>query len=519
VSFRFQFRRGTTAERNASNPILAAGEPAVVLDSGQPAELVLGDGVTAMADLRAAVWDDDARLALAGTATQPGDLGTAAAADVGDFAPSALAAFDSLRVALSAGERSCAVQVLGDSTGDGADEWPRLLAADLAADHPEWTVHHRLWSHAAQAYAAPTVVQTGTAGTQAMVVASGSQTRRMAASASPHIAGAIDVRIKMSLTDWTPTVAHTFTGKSGSPGARGWYATINNTASGNRPAFTYSTDGTALATMTVIGTPTVADGATIWMRWVFVPDNGAGSRTLSAYQSTDGVTWTQIGATLTTAGAVTLFNNTTEGYALGGESTGANASGATIYEVNILDGIDGENVVPALPDLWTPNALLTSNTIPVTGAPVLTILNGSRPGANIAYWADAPRLTKATPNFGQAAAILSLSHNQGVAFAAPFIAEYDAWRAQVETRLPAVPSVILTQNPETPAATNATQHAQRRRDLIALARQKGAGLVDTYQAFLDYGPTWDPDLMLDPIHPNPAGSVVLSESLMKAIGS
>ncbi len=85
MSFRFQFRRGTTAERNASNPILAAGEPAVVLDSGQPAGLVLGDGVTAMADLRAAVWDDDARLALAGTATQPGDLGTAAATDATDY--------------------------------------------------------------------------------------------------------------------------------------------------------------------------------------------------------------------------------------------------------------------------------------------------------------------------------------------------------------------------------------------------------------------------------------------------
>ena len=86
MSFRFQFRRGTTAERDASNPVLAAGEPAVVLDSGQPAELVLGDGVTAMAGLRAAVWDDDARLALAATATQPGDLGTAAAADAEDFA-------------------------------------------------------------------------------------------------------------------------------------------------------------------------------------------------------------------------------------------------------------------------------------------------------------------------------------------------------------------------------------------------------------------------------------------------
>lgn len=69
MSFRFQFRRGTTAERNAANPVLAAGEPAVVLDSGQPAELVLGDGVTAMADLRAAVWDDDPRLTDARTPT------------------------------------------------------------------------------------------------------------------------------------------------------------------------------------------------------------------------------------------------------------------------------------------------------------------------------------------------------------------------------------------------------------------------------------------------------------------
>jgi len=79
VSFRFQFRRGTTAERDAANPVLAAGEPAVVLDSGQPAELVLGDGVTAMADLRRAAWGDDTRLALAGTAVQP--AGVAAYAD------------------------------------------------------------------------------------------------------------------------------------------------------------------------------------------------------------------------------------------------------------------------------------------------------------------------------------------------------------------------------------------------------------------------------------------------------
>jgi len=54
--------------------VLAAGEPAVVLDSGQPAELVLGDGVTAMADLRRAVWGDDTRLAAGATAVQPPGL-------------------------------------------------------------------------------------------------------------------------------------------------------------------------------------------------------------------------------------------------------------------------------------------------------------------------------------------------------------------------------------------------------------------------------------------------------------
>ena len=150
MSFRFQFRRGTTAERNASNPILAAGEPAVVLDSGQPAELVLGDGVTAMADLRAAVWDDDARLAAAATATQPGDLGTAAAADAEDFATTAQGAKADTAVQpvnyparfLSKVKAGTAVKVtiLGDSiyqgstaTTPGTDDAISLLCTGIAA--------------------------------------------------------------------------------------------------------------------------------------------------------------------------------------------------------------------------------------------------------------------------------------------------------------------------------------------------------------------------------------------------
>ena len=135
MSFRFQFRRGTTAERNASNPILAAGEPAVVLDSGQPAELVLGDGVTAMADLRAAVWDDDARLALADTATQPGDLGTAAAADAEDFATTAQGAkADTAVQPADLAPFATAGQVRSHVATDGTDQ-TATLNAELAALH------------------------------------------------------------------------------------------------------------------------------------------------------------------------------------------------------------------------------------------------------------------------------------------------------------------------------------------------------------------------------------------------
>lgn len=278
----------------------------------------------------------------------------------------------------------------------------------------------------------------------------------------------------------------------------------------------FSTDGTALTTMTVIGSPTATDGDTLWMRWVFNPNDGAGNRTLAAYQSPDGVTWTQIGATVTTAGAVTLFDNSTVGYSLGGEAAGTNAPGATIYEVQIRDGLNGPSVVPLLPDLWPPNAVSTANTVAVTGAPVLTFVNGSHPGANLAYWSDTARLDKATPPLGQKATLVSLSHNQGVSFGADFLTAYESLRTAVEARLPGAPTVVITQNPQKAASVGANQHAQRRLDLIGHARQKGLGLIDTYRAFLDYG-DWATDLMSDDIHPNAAGEDLWRDTVKAAL--
>ena len=78
MAVKIQLRRGTAAQWTAANPILAAGEVGLELDTDKRK---IGDGVTAWADLAYDVSADD----LAGKA-DISDLGTAAAADVSEFA-------------------------------------------------------------------------------------------------------------------------------------------------------------------------------------------------------------------------------------------------------------------------------------------------------------------------------------------------------------------------------------------------------------------------------------------------
>lgn len=411
-------------------------------------------------------------------------------------------AFQGLKAALADGTRSTAIQILGDSTGDDPADWPYRLAQSLAPLYPAWTVHHRIWLDATQEMNEPTVLQTGTAGARYLDCSTGATTRRMAVAASPHVAGVLDVRIKVSMGDWTPAGAKALLGKSGAEGQYGWYAAIE--AGTGCLQFVFSPDGTA-ASLSVRNSrwtaPTVADGAATWLRWVFTPDNGATGNDFDAYQSTDnGVTWTALNATITTAGVTGPFNNSATGYEVGGVASGIGDATAKVYEVQIRDGLGGPSVVPAVPDLWPP---YDANSATFAGAPILTFVNGSYPGATIAYLGDATRLPKMTPDYGQAVTFLSDSHNEGAASGAAFLSTYDTWRVAVEARTGA-PCVVLTQNPETSGTPWYREHTKRRLDLISYARRKGLGLIDTYKTFLDAG--WPGAFMADAVHPNAAGS-------------
>jgi len=102
-----------------------------------------------------------------------------------------------LRETLNAGAASCAVQVLGDSTGNDVTEWAYLVAEDIAADYPNWTVDHRKWSDATQQYDPPTRVQTGTAGDRYLDLSTGTTGRCAPIGAFPYMAGTMDLRVKM----------------------------------------------------------------------------------------------------------------------------------------------------------------------------------------------------------------------------------------------------------------------------------------------------------------------------------
>lgn len=413
-----------------------------------------------------------------------------------------VAAFDPLRIALSQASRSCAVQVLGDSTGNETFEWPYLFAQYIASLYPAYTVQHRLWSDATQDYALPTTIQTGTAGALYLDGTTGTKTRKMDSSVSPAITGPLDVRVKLSMPDWSPAVTSYFCAKTlGADPNRGWYFGVNT---GGALVFVSSADGNAATLVTKSSTALVngwANDSINWVRCTYTPDNGAAGYDVKFYTSADGITWTQLGATVTTAGARTINNVTGAGYEIGGQA--ALTTGIKIYEVQFRNGIDGPLVAPTLPDLYPPYDVLSA---PVTGAPVFTVVNGSYPGATIAYLGDSTRLPKMTPDYGQLAAFLSDSHNEGFTVGTYWNNYYNTWLTAVMAALKrAISPIIITQNPQN-GATWALQHSNRRLDSIAYARSKGYGLIDTYGACLAGG--FPGGYMQDTIHPNAAGQQI-----------
>lgn len=408
--------------------------------------------------------------------------------------------------------RSVAIQVYSDSTADGVSDWAYKLLAKIGNDYPEYTVQSRLWDDVSHNFNLPATLQIGTAGAMFLDCSTGPTTRKISHAGVKPLSGIIDITLKFSTLDWTPASAKTYISKTGVDGNRGWYIGLQiNTG---RPTFTFSTDGLGgtLEEMVVIGSPVISDGLTTYLRWVFTPNNGAGGHSLEVYQSTDMMSWTQLGSTLTVAGVVSIFPSTAP-LELGGAGSGVSDATAKIYEVYIRDGRNGQTIAPVLPDMWEP---FNENAVQVVGAPVLTLVNASRSGGTIDYLTEADRIKKMTPNFGQALVFVSVSHNEGTTFSTSYLALFHQMVTKAKDMNPYAQLVIVVQNPEYVGTPHYIEHGKRRLDMLAYAHTQKLDLIDIHQVFVDYG-AWIADLMADPVHPNALGGTLWADTVYQKI--
>jgi hypothetical protein len=153
--------------------------------------------------------------------------------------------------------------------------------------------------------------------------------------ANLQITGDIDLRAQIAMDDWTPSTTMWFNYKI--VGTTDGYAMAIN------PLGRIEMYINSVASPSQLRTSTVATGATdgsiLWVRATLDADNGASGHDVKFFTSADGITWTQLGTTVTTAGVFTM------GTATDVVSVTTNPFVGKMYRAQILNGIDG---VPVL---------------------------------------------------------------------------------------------------------------------------------------------------------------------------
>jgi hypothetical protein len=161
--------------------------------------------------------------------------------------------------------------------------------------------------------------------------------------ATLDITGDIDIRVRVALDDWTPGGDMALVSKYGDAPNRSYEFRVLTTG---RLQLAWSQDGSAVSSGQSTVSPTVPDSGELWVRVTLDVDNGAAGRDLTYFTSSDGITWTQLGSTVTQAGTTSIFGSTAQ-LRVGARSNGANLAEGKFYRAQILNGIGGTTVFDA----------------------------------------------------------------------------------------------------------------------------------------------------------------------------
>ncbi len=158
-------------------------------------------------------------------------------------------------------------------------------------------------------------------------------------SAHLSIVGDIDLRAYLAMADWTPAATSTIVNKWTTSGNLKSYA-LQITTGGNLRLL-FSANGSTTVTKDSTAAVSFTNGAAGYIRATLDVDNGAAGYDVKFYTSTDGTNWTQLGSTVTTATATSIYDGTAA-LIVGGLDVGVTERPtATIYSVEVRSGIGG----------------------------------------------------------------------------------------------------------------------------------------------------------------------------------
>lgn len=401
------------------------------------------------------------------------------------------------------GGRGGAVLNISDSTANAADEWYGRLAKIVAQRFPALTVETRLLTEATDKFAPASVVQTGTAGPHSVTMGSTGSGPAYYLDNSEFSGHDVDIAVKVQSSAWETDATRTLVAQMENPGARGMQFLLMGASNLYRPRLTLYPDGTTASSMTATVTPTYVNGQALWLRVTFDADDGAGNRVAKFYTGAEtptGITWTQLGATVTTAGVTPTFRPPNINYQVGASNGGSVFAGATFYDVQIRDGIDGALLNDPVVARWLQ---LVNAGATINGAPVFTFWNAAVPGKNLAYFADPARFPKVVlPHSNISAVFINDGHNESARTGRKWLGDMGSFLSAVAARVPQAPLNINIQNPQTAPANNPALQNQRMRELLLFARSTRHGVIDVFSPMNAYaGAMTDLVSSADGIHP------------------
>jgi hypothetical protein len=174
--------------------------------------------------------------------------------------------------------------------------------------------------------------------------------------AALDITGDIDIRVQVAMDDWTPSSTNVLISKYAASGTRSFIVQV---LAAGTVQFVWSADGAANLSATSTAATALTDGSVKWVRVTLDVNNGASGNDVKFFMSDDGVTFTQLGSTVTAAGVTSVFSGSAN-VNVGSHTNGAsNVATGKFYRAQILNGIDGTKVLDVDTSVLTSGAATT----------------------------------------------------------------------------------------------------------------------------------------------------------------